>query len=129
MVQHFGALIFPFSAILGGISAFATSASCVQQPHTNRCLGSEWSALSRTDSLPLLVNEVFLLVRSVAETRQSPSAFNISPFWTLFIGKASHYFLFCVALFIKALDSAKRLQKVIMIAIIKVFSFKKDPHF
>lgn len=65
-----------------------------------------------------MVNAVFLLVRSMAETRQSPSAFSKSLFWTLFMGKASHDFLFHVAVFIKALDPAKRLHKLIMTAII-----------
>lgn len=63
----------------------------------------------------------------MADTRLFRSAFSKSLFWTLFIGKASHDFLFHVAVFIKALDPAKRLHKLIMIAIIKFLSFTK-PH-
>lgn len=52
LVQHLGAwfFFFPFYEIVGCVTAFAAPSSCVRQPHNNRCLGSEWSALSRTGS-------------------------------------------------------------------------------
>lgn len=68
----FGCLIFSFLCNTGLRNCFCST--FFLQPHTNRCLGSKWYALSRTDCSPILVNEVLLLVRSMAEIRLSPSA-------------------------------------------------------